>query len=517
MAKKKSAEIIVPMAIDVDGAPNAYGPNDREALDFELNAHVGAKKSGKIVGYLTENDDGETPVVQKKELGDPFPSFFISTTAYADKNNSRREDPRRYVNAAEINYALWAKAARNAGVKKGDFSVAHSLRTRQTVYAIVGDSGNNSGAEGSLALLQRLGYDVKNGKAGGEDEKKIVVRYFANTNPDETFFFNQADLEAAAIALDLDTDFSEFHAGDPGKLVLDAVGHTGGELRVERDAPFVPLPDDQEAPPYPRHLIKLDSEDTESVKLIQKRLRDLGFTEPGPDGAQRPLSVDGGYGTHTADAVELFQMRHSDVHGRPLEVDGKVGSDTWGALFGRETMHFSPPEAEDELLAKVLEVAAGEIGVREKPPGSNRGDRVEEYQASVGIDPGEPWCVAFIFFCFVKAAKDLAVDNRMAKRRCKTGCVLDLWDRARANGVTTVVHDSALDDPSKVAPGMIFIISTGSGHGHAGLVVSVTGNRLETFEGNTNDGGSREGIGVFRRTGRTIDSINRGFIDFSAA
>ena len=42
------------------------------------------------------------------------------------------------------------------------------------------------------------------------------------------------------------------------------------------------------------------------------------------------------------------------------------------------------------------------------------------------------------------------------------------------------------------------------------------GNRLETIEGNTNDGGSREGIGVFRRTGRTIDSINRGFIGFDA-
>jgi hypothetical protein len=235
MSKKKTIEITVPMAIDVDGAPNSYGPNNALALDYELNAHVGAKKSGRIVGYLTKNDDGETPIVQRAT--DPFPGFYISTSAYEDKNNDRREDPRRYVNAAEINYTLLATAARNAGVRLGDFCVVHSLRTRFTVYAIVGDSGNSSGAEGSLALLQRLGYDVKDGKAGGEDERKIVVRYFAETNPEKLFFFQQADLEAKARTLDLDTDFSGFHAGDPGKLVLRALASTAAVPRKKRDAP----------------------------------------------------------------------------------------------------------------------------------------------------------------------------------------------------------------------------------------------------------------------------------------
>jgi hypothetical protein len=61
---------------------------------------------------------------------------------------------------------------------------------------------------------------------------------------------------------------------------------------------------------------------------------------------------------------------------------------------------------------------------------------------------------------------------------------------------------------------MVFVISTGGGMGHAGLFSRVVGNRMETIEGNTNDGGSREGIGVFRRSGRTLQSINRGFIEF---
>ena len=38
MPRKSSAEIVVPMMVDVDGAANAYGPNDSTALDYELNA-----------------------------------------------------------------------------------------------------------------------------------------------------------------------------------------------------------------------------------------------------------------------------------------------------------------------------------------------------------------------------------------------------------------------------------------------------------------------------------------------
>src|ERR1700730_14003774 len=54
MRRKADKEIVVPMTVDVDGAPTSYGPDDRKALDYELNAHVGAKKSGAIVGYLVD-------------------------------------------------------------------------------------------------------------------------------------------------------------------------------------------------------------------------------------------------------------------------------------------------------------------------------------------------------------------------------------------------------------------------------------------------------------------------------
>ena len=81
--------------------------------------------------------------------------------------------------------------------------------------------------------------------------------------------------------------------------------------------------------------------------------------------------------------------------------------------------------------------------------------------------------------------------------------------------MTRIPAADALARPSLVAPGQIFVLSTGGGLGHVGLVESVDGGVLTTIEGNTNDGGSREGIGVFRRTGpngRKIASINRGFL-----
>jgi len=83
-----------------------------------------------------------------------------------------------------------------------------------------------------------------------------------------------------------------------------------------------------------------------------------------------------------------------------------------------------------------------------------------------------------------------------------------------SQGVRRIAAPEAAVTPSVVQPGCLFVITTGSGNGHTGLVEQVAGVRLTTIEGNTNLGGSREGIGVFRRTGRTIATINRGFIQY---
>ena len=300
---------------------------------------------------------------------------------------------------------------------------------------------------------------------------------------------------------------------DPGMAIGGGPG-----MNLVRKATFVALPAGASAPAYPRHLIVRDSGDTAAVRRIQQRLHDLCYTQPGRSGGTELLEVDGLFGQDTEDAVELFQVRHTDVHGAPLTVDGEVGPETWAALFGASTLHVSKSKSVDSpILNAVLDVASKEVGVLEEPAGSNRGKRVQEFQRTVGISPGEPWCVAFVYWCFEQAAANASVTNPM-EDECRTGSVLDLWNRARnAKNVATIGTDRALDDPSIVKPGSVFIISTGGGRGHTGLVSRIVGNKLETIEGNTNDGGSREGIGVFRRSGRTIASINRGFIDFSGA
>ena len=95
----------------------------------------------------------------------------------------------------------------------------------------------------------------------------------------------------------------------------------------------------------------------------------------------------------------------------------------------------------------------------------------------------------------------------------KTGGVIDAWTRSKslAAPVRIVAADAAQSDLTLVQPCMVFFLRTCSTTGHTGLVVSNMNGLLETIEGNTNDGGSREGIGVFRRSRRRIEQISLGF------
>lgn len=254
---------------------------------------------------------------------------------------------------------------------------------------------------------------------------------------------------------------------------------------------------------YPGRIIKVGETDTEVVKPIQLRLNELGCG---------PLQGTGFFGQKTEIAVKLFQSRFSDLQGQPLLVDGEIGPLTWGALFGKSVTLVEP--APSTLLSKVLEIAESQIGVMEEPRGSNSGRRVEQYLRSVGLDPGYAWCVAFQYWCFQQAATALGRSNPMVK----TAGVLDHWHQAGRRNISRITTLEAQNNPLQLKPGMIFTIDVGDpgGAGHAGFVEKVVDGRLMTIEGNTNTGGSREGIGVFRRDARKLKDINVGFIDYSS-
>jgi hypothetical protein len=248
---------------------------------------------------------------------------------------------------------------------------------------------------------------------------------------------------------------------------------------------------------YPGHVIKKNDKDAAAVKAIQQQLNIKGCG---------PIVVDGDFGTDTYNAVQLFQTRFADLNGNPLVADGIIGPITWASLFGTEKSQVITT-APNDLLKAVLSIASSQVGVMEVPPGSNNGPEVNTYQDAAGVPHGEAWCMAFVYWCFKQACANLGIANPVYK----TGGVLDEWDNT--TGKKILAADAQVNT-SLVLPGQIFIISTGGGFGHTGFIESINNGLLTTIEGNTNTNGSRNGIGVFRRTARTINKINVGFIQF---
>jgi predicted nuclease of predicted toxin-antitoxin system len=159
------------------------------------------------------------------------------------------------------------------------------------------------------------------------------------------------------------------------------------------------------------------------------------------------------------------------------------------------------------ILLAAINIAKQNIGVMEQ--GNNAGEQVEAYLSSVGLSKGNPWCAAFVYWSFERAARSLNTKTPLPK----TGSVLTHWSQTQGKKITA---KQAQNDNNLIRAGQIFIIKTGKGTGHTGIIERIDGNLLTTIEGNSNNNGSREGVGVFRLQKRTIKSINIGFIDYDS-
>lgn len=155
-----------------------------------------------------------------------------------------------------------------------------------------------------------------------------------------------------------------------------------------------------------------------------------------------------------------------------------------------------------DLVDGALGIAATQLGQKETGP--NSGPMVDQYLHSVGLEPGNSWCAAFVHWCFQQAANAMEMLNPCPK----TGGVLRLWELAP--------DETKVKTPTR---GSIIIMDHGNGHGHTGLVETVNGGGLiETIEGNTNRGGSRNGDSVWRHIWRPEDGGRGtlvGYIDLS--
>jgi len=129
------------------------------------------------------------------------------------------------------------------------------------------------------------------------------------------------------------------------------------------------------------------------------------------------------------------------------------------------------------MAGELAEVLEKQDGISEEPPGSNDGIRVRQYLRSAGILDPEPWCAAFVHWGCLQIGKE------------GFGAWVPSW----------VKPSLEIDTPERNAWGLVYFPRLGR-FGHIFVVTKVFENgMIETIEGNTNNDGSREGTGVFRR------------------
>jgi hypothetical protein len=203
----------------------------------------------------------------------------------------------------------------------------------------------------------------------------------------------------------------------------------------------------------------------------------------------------------------------------------------------------------DLIRKQIKQIYTAEIGVREKT-GKNDGERVEEYLAVTQLGKGYAWCAAFVSWVFAEAGfpeprtpwspalfpkKRVIWERGKAVRKPTSSVILSgtKWSRKisllaahtvrPANTMFSSVnqqiyplrlasaHTQHLKPNTqylKPKPGDIFGIyyTNLKRIAHVGFIDEWDDKQIITVEGNTNEAGSNEGDGVYRKR-RPIASI----------
>jgi hypothetical protein len=176
---------------------------------------------------------------------------------------------------------------------------------------------------------------------------------------------------------------------------------------------------------------------------------------------------------------------------------GSVLSDFSAEVIPAEESILEIPEVLEAPVQMTLEeIYLSQVGVRELT-GKNDGPEVEMYLKHVGKWKGLPWCSAFVAWCLSEADIPHTVNA---------------WSPTSENRRNLIYKNKLFyDEP---LPGDVFTIfyprlkrvgHTGFYHKNQNESIVVT------VEGNTNEAGSREGNGVYKkyRPLKTIHSISR--------
>lgn len=151
------------IAIDADGAPNAYGPDD-QGLDSLRDA--GYPNGHWKNTLVPDPDNPSTPFVQR--CG-PFKGFYVSMTALTDPAKCAT-DPSRYVDARTVPYVVFPRSFYNehGTGQLGDVGIAMDMSNGKSSEFIIADIGSETEELGeiSIKLAENLGGTNVNPRNG---------------------------------------------------------------------------------------------------------------------------------------------------------------------------------------------------------------------------------------------------------------------------------------------------------------------------------------------------------------
>lgn len=169
-------------------------------------------------------------------------------------------------------------------------------------------------------------------------------------------------------------------------------------------------------------------------------------------------------------------------------------------LIGFAACHADPviKKEKDGLIEKVAAVYTAEIGVREAT-GKNDGARVEQYLKATHLPKGNPWCAAFVTWTYLQVDPDI-VTPRSA------------WAPSWFTKNIVYERGKPIKDIRRADTFGIYYAKD-KRIGHIGFIDQWDhGNDyFISVEGNTNNAGSNEGDGVYRkrRLKRAVFKISR--------
>lgn len=183
------------IAIDADGAPNAYHPNDT-GIDALRNAGYpnGSWKS------ILATDPTNTSLPFTQAEGE-FAGYFVSMTTLKDKTRAAT-DPARYVDATNVPYMVFPSTfwkLKGTG-DFGDLAVARSIDNNMTSSAIVADAaGDKPLGEVSVKLAENLGGKAVNPRTGaGAPRGRFIYVVFPGSKSQPAWPVTVADIDTRA-------------------------------------------------------------------------------------------------------------------------------------------------------------------------------------------------------------------------------------------------------------------------------------------------------------------------------